>query len=95
MGIFKGVNMSTEDKEEFQDAGNMKLSSWVVMLVTGVITASALSVVNTLSQNYSEIVRMRVELSTLNENNKTILAALASQDERIRALEIKNSSSKN
>jgi uncharacterized membrane protein (DUF106 family) len=87
--------MSTEDKEEFQDAGNMKLSSWVVMLVTGVITASALSVVNTLSQNYSEIVRMRVELSTLNENNKTILAALASQDERIRALEIKNSSSKN
>lgn len=95
MGIFKGVNMSTEDKEDFQDAGNMKLSSWVVMLVTGVITASALSVVNTLSQNYSEIVRMRVELSTLNENNKTILAALASQDERIRALEIKNSSSKN
>ena len=87
--------MSTEDKEDFQDAGNMKLSSWVVMLVTGVITASALSVVNTLSQNYSEIVRMRVELSTLNENNKTILAALASQDERIRALEIKNSSSKN
>jgi flagellar basal body-associated protein FliL len=95
MGIFKGVNMSTEDKEDFQDAGNMKLSSWVVMLVTGVITASALSVVNTLSQNYSEIVRMRVELSTLNENNKTILAALASQDERIRALEIKNSSGKN
>jgi hypothetical protein len=87
--------MSTEDKEDFQDAGNMKLSSWVVMLVTGVITASALSVVNTLSQNYSEIVRMRVELSTLNENNKTILAALASQDERIRALEIKNSSGKN
>lgn len=95
MGIFKGVNMSTEEKEDFQDAGNMKLSSWVVMLVTGVITASALSVVNTLSQNYSEIVRMRVELSTLNENNKTILAALANQDERIRALEIKNSSSKN
>jgi flagellar basal body-associated protein FliL len=95
MGIFKGVNMSTEDKEDFQDAGNMKLSSWVVMLVTGVITASALSVVNTLSQNYSEIVRMRVELSTLNENNKTILAALASQDERIRALEIKNSAGKN
>ncbi len=95
MGIFKGVNMSTEEKEDFQDAGNMKLSSWVVMLVTGVITASALSVVNTLSQNYSEIVRMRVELSTLNENNKTILAALASQDERIRALEIKNSSGKN
>ncbi len=87
--------MSTEEKEDFQDAGNMKLSSWVVMLVTGVITASALSVVNTLSQNYSEIVRMRVELSTLNENNKTILAALASQDERIRALEIKNSSGKN
>ena len=95
MGIFKGVNMSTEDKEDFQDAGNMKLTSWVVMLVTGVITASALSVVNTLSQNYSEIVRMRVELSTLNENNKTILAALASQDERIRALEIKSSSGKN
>ena len=94
MGILKGVNMSVEE-EESKDPSNMRLSSWIVMLVTGIISTSAISVVNTLSQNYSEIVRMRVDLSTLNENNKTILAALASQDERIRALEIKNSAGKN
>jgi uncharacterized membrane protein len=70
--------------------GNMKLSSWITGVLATAICASILGMVNQLSQNNHEIIRLRVEVTQLNDNNKTILATLASQDERIRQLEIRN-----